>query len=194
MDHNIQFTTARLPKVLGALSHSNQFLKLFSVATLVLSLLSITLVYVTGMRPPLILTFNTQGQSVNVAELPRPEDLIRAAIQQYIAYRYKWNPADVKQNLKTAEVFVHPSALSAYQAAVGNITKFSIEKAVSQRIYSEKIEVSLERKVVVVTGDRITAIQGIKAAGPLRLELAFENGPRTRENPWGLYITKEREE
>jgi hypothetical protein len=39
----------------------------------------------------------------------------------------------------------------------------------------------------------VTTIQGLKAAGSLRLELSFESGSRAKENPWGLYI-KEREE
>jgi hypothetical protein len=40
----------------------------------------------------------------------------------------------------------------------------------------------------------VTSIQGLKAAGNLKLELTFESGSRTEGNPWGLYISKEREE
>jgi hypothetical protein len=36
----------------------------------------------------------------------------------------------------------------------------------------------------------VAAIQGLKAAGNLRLELSFEGGTRTKENPWGLYVSK----
>jgi hypothetical protein len=31
------------------------------------------------------------------------------------------------------------------------------------------------------------------AAGPLKVELTFENGDRTKENPWGVYFVKEKE-
>jgi hypothetical protein len=46
----------------------------------------------------------------------------------------------------------------------------------------------------LITGDRVTSIQGLKAAGNLKLQLTFESGQRTKENPWGIYITKEKEE
>ena len=72
--------------------------------------------------------------------------------------------------------------------------KFSLEKQVSQRIYVSSIKVNLENSSAIITGDRITAIQGMKAAGDLKLQLNFENGARTIDNPWGIYITKEREE
>ncbi len=98
------------------------------------------------------------------------------------------------QNLQAAAVFIPPSSQKAYQAATANVAKFAIEKGVLQRAYVNDVAVNLEKKTAKVTGDRVTAIQGLKAAGDLKLELSFESGPRTRENPWGIYITKEKEE
>lgn len=100
----------------------------------------------------------------------------------------------MKQRLLESEAFVLPGNRRAFQSAAANVIRFSTEKLVSQRVYAEKIDVSLEKKTALISGDRVTLIQGLKAAGNLRLELSFESGPRTRENPWGIYITKEREE
>ena len=77
---------------------------------------------------------------------------------------------------------------------MADIIKFSTSKAVAQRIYPDRVAVDLAKRTASISGDRVTAIQGLKAAGDLRLELTFDSGPRTAQNPWGLYILKEREE
>ncbi len=82
----------------------------------------------------------------------------------------------------------------AYQGAVANVARFSTDRLVSQKVYAEEIKVSLEKKTVAISGARVTDIQWLKAAGDLRLELSFESGPRTKANPSGIYVTKEKEE
>lgn len=186
--------SARLPRMLGELTHSNQVLKVFALLSLTLAILCGGLVYITATRPPVVLALAPSGDALEKTGLPRPEDEIRAAIQRYVELRYHWEPDTVKQKLQDAEAFIPAQSLKAYQAAVTNVSKFSIEKAVTQRIYPEVVEVSLERKIALVSGDRVTSIQGLKAAGNLRLELSFDNGLRTKGNPWGVYISKEREE
>lgn len=74
-----------------------------------------------------------------------------------------------------------------------NVIRFSVDKIVAQRAYPVEIRVDLKKGVAVIEGDRITSIQGLKAAGDLRLELGFESGPRTGQNPWGVYVSKEKE-
>ena len=49
--------------------------------------------------------------------------------------------------------------------------KFSTSKAVAQRIYPDRVAVDLAKRTVSISGDRVTAIQCLKAAGDLRLEL-----------------------
>lgn len=194
MTINTTLQSARLPRMIAELTHSNQVLKVFALLSLLLAILCGGLVYVTATRPPVVLALAPSGEALKKSALPKAEDEIRAAIQRYVELRYHWEPESVKQKLQEAEVFVPAQSIKAYQAAVVNVSKFSIEKAVSQRVYPETIEVSLEKKIALVSGDRVTSIQGLKAAGNLRLELSFEYGVRTQGNPWGVYISKEREE
>lgn len=194
MNSSVKLTAAKLPKMLSDLSHSNQFLKVFSISTIGVLTIALVLIFVLSSKDPLVLTLTPNGEKLESIELPKPEDQIRAAVNRYLEKRYKWQPENVKQKLSEAEAFVLPASKTAFQGAVAKVIKFSTEKLVSQKIYPEKIDVSLEKKTVFITGDRITTIQGMKAAGNLRLELSFESGPRTEKNPWGLYIAKEREE
>ena len=194
MNQLIKLKTAKLPKILSDLTHSNQFLKVFSISALGVATVTLILAIVLAIKAPVVLTLGATGEKLEEADLPKPEDQIKVAILRYLEKRYKWEPENVKQKLLEAQAFVLPSSTKAYLGAAANVANFSTEKLVSQRVYPEKIEINLERKTALITGDRVTAIQGMKAAGNLRLELSFESGPRTHENPWGLYITKEREE
>lgn len=65
--------------------------------------------------------------------------------------------------------------------------RFSKEKSVSQRAYASNLAVDLKRGSVLVSGDRFTEIQGMRAAGALNLELSFEWPPNFRESVGCLY-------
>lgn len=185
---------ARLPKMLGELTHSNQFLKIFSIFSLVLVFMGLGAIMVLATKEPLILTLGPDGKALERQMLPKAEIQISEAIKSYLDKRYAWEPSNVRTKFKKSEDFISPLTLKAYQGALLPIAKFSREKTVSQRVYPESIKIDLNRKVAFISGDRITSIQGFKAAGNLRLELSFDYGPRTLQNPWGIYITKEREE
>lgn len=191
----IQMKGASFPKILAQLTHSNQFLKVFSVSAMGLCIVSLFAVVTLGTRDPVVLTLTPSAAVMSQVERPKPEDEIRAAIRTYIERRYKWEPVNVVQRLKEAEVFVASNSMNAYRSAAVNVARFSTEKLVSQRVYAaDGMKVDLTKKTVSISGDRITSIQGMKAAGDLRLELSFESGTRTEQNPWGVYITKEKEE
>jgi DUF971 family protein len=127
------------------------------------------------------------------SDLPKPEDEIKLAITRYINFRYKWEAKTVLENIKKAESFIEPKSLAAFQNNMASVIKFSLDRDVLQRIYPADMKVDLKSQTVFITGDRVTSIQGLKAAGNLNLALEFEEGPRTQNNPWGVYITKEKE-
>ncbi len=185
---------ARLPKILGELAHSNQFLKVFSMHALVLVFMGLGAIMVLATKDPLILTLGPDGKALERQMLPKPEIQISEAIRAYLDKRYVWEPSNVGIKLKESEDFISPLTLKAYQGAVLPIARFSTEKTVSQKVYPESIKIDLNRKVASISGDRITSFQGLKAAANLKLELSFDYGPRTLQNPWGIYITKEKEE
>ncbi len=191
---SIGLKSAQLPKMVGELWHSNQFLKIFSFLALVLVFMVLGVVLVIATKEPLVITLGPDGKAIERTVLPKAEDQIREGIKRYLEKRYQWEPENVVKKLKESEEFITPQALKAFQGAVANVAKFSAEKIVSQKVYAEKIEINLKSKTALITGDRVTSIQGLKAAGNLKLELTFESGPRTLSNPWGLYISKEREE
>lgn len=183
-----------LPKMLGELMHSNQFLKVFSLSALVLVFMVLGAIMVMAYKEPVVITLGPEGQALGRISIPKVEDQIREGVKQYLNNRYQWGPEDVVKKLKESEAFISPQALKAFQVAVTNVSKFSVERIVTQRVYPNRIEIDLKRSTAIITGDRITSIQGLKAAGNLKLELTFESGPRSITNPWGLYISKEREE
>ena len=190
----IGLKNSQLPKMVGELLHSNQFLKVFALSALALVFMGLGVTFVMAMKEPTVITISPDGKSLERVNQPKAEDQIREGVRRYLEKRYQWEPENVIKKLKESEQFITPQALKAFQVAVANVAKFSTEKIVSQKVYPEKIEIDLKKQTALITGDRVTSIQGLKAAGNLKLELTFENGQRTKENPWGLYISKEREE
>jgi hypothetical protein len=190
----INLKNASLPKMIGQMMHSNQFLKIFAFSSLTLLLLTLIMFFIVVTKEPTVITLDVNGKNIAKESLPKVEDQIKEGIKHYLEKRYQWGPENVQKNLKESEDFITSKALKAFQGAVANIAKFSTEKIVSQKIYPEKIEIDLKNQTALISGDRMTSIQGMKAAGNLKLELTFETGPRTVKNPWGLYISKEREE
>lgn len=190
----IGLAVSRLPKMVGELTHSIQFLKLFSLSALAVSvLLTLTLSFLVG-RPPLVLTLAPNATPLERVGAPKVEDQIRAAITRYTGIRYGWEPETVVSRLKDAQAFILPKNLRVFQGALSEVSRFSVDRQVSQRVYPVDIKVDLESKTALVVGDRVTSIQGLKAAGDLKVTLSFDAGPHTKENPWGIYFTKEREE
>ncbi len=190
----IGLKNSQLPKMVGELLHSNQFLKVFALSALALVFMGLGVSLVMAMKEPMVITLGPDGKSLERTNQPKAEDQVREGIKGYLEKRYQWEPENVTKKLKESEQFITPQAIKAFQVAVANVAKFSTEKLVSQKVYPEKIEIDLKKQTALITGDRVTSIQGLKAAGNLKLELTFESGPRTQENPWGLYISKEREE
>jgi hypothetical protein len=190
----IGLKNAQLPKMIGQLMHTNQFLKVFSISSLALVFMVLGVILVMATKEPMVITLGQDGKAIERTVIPKAEDQIREGIKRYLEKRYQWEPENVIQKLKESEKFITPQALKAFQGAIANVAKFSTEKLVSQRIYPNNIEVNLAKNTAFITGDRVTSIQGLKAAGNLKLELTFESGLRTESNPWGIFISKEREE
>lgn len=190
----IRIKTALLPKLIGDLTHSNQFLKMFSLCSLGVALLSLMLTFVLGGKSPTVLAFDSGGNTLGQTEMPSPEDQARNAINTYVSHRYNWTPAVIKEKLKIATHFILPKSLKVFEGAMADVLRFAIEKDVSQRAYPEQIKISYKDGTALILGARVTSIQGLKTAGDLKILLQFESGPRTLENPWGIYVVKEREE
>lgn len=187
----INLKTNDLPKKMADLIHSNQFLKLFSFGSLALLILSFVTIIVMATKAPEIIAFDLQGNKIESEDLPHVKQMIEKAIRQYIRSRYEWTPKDVILKLKSARSFITGSSQSAYNASTLKVAEFSVSKKVSQLAYPTAIEIDLKKSVARISGERITSIMGVRAAGQLKLELHFKSGPHTKANPWGVYIARE---
>ena len=193
MNQNIQLKIKKLPKALAELSHSNQFMKMSALCSFGICFLLVALCIYLAAKPPVVFSFAPDASVYQNSEMPKAENEVTKAIEAYIEKRYKWNPKTVRNQLDEAKAFIGTPTKQKYESAMVNIIRFSIEKNVSQRVYPYKIHIDLKRKTALIFGDRIMEIQGLKAAGDMNLELAFEFGPRASSNPWGIYIEKEKE-
>lgn len=189
----VKFRAGAFPKMLADLSHSNQFLKMFAGGCLVLAIVLSVLVFVAFAKKPIVIAMTANAEVLRQVELPNPESEIRQAILAYVERRYNWTSQTVDEQLEKARAFIGSVAMQNFVQGTSNVKRFSKEKSVTQRAYATNLVVDLKRGTVMVTGDRITDIQGMRAAGLLNLELGFQNGPRSVENPWGIYIVRETE-
>lgn len=194
MNIKARLEAVKLPKVLADLKFANQFLKVFSLGSLLLCFASITLAIVILTQGPKVIALSPSGAILGIDESSNPEREVEAALRKYISLRYSWDAKTVKDKLSKAREFVNQSALKAFDSDLGEVQKFAIDRGASQRGYASELTVDLEKRSARVRGDRVTTIQGLTAAGPLTLTLQFESGPRTRANPWGIYVSKERNE
>lgn len=188
---------SKLPKIIGDYAHFNQFLKFFCVTLTFLLFLSVVVILFLENKKPLVITMDVEGhlikESSETLKLPKVEDEIKSALKAYLQKRYEWNPQNINEQIKNAENFIQPQTLKSFRDGVSDVLKFSVEKNVSQKIYPNQFEIDLTKNTAILKGDRITSIQGLKAAGNLNLELTFEFSARTKLNPWGIYISKEKE-
>ena len=193
MNESIKLRLRKLPRALGELSHSNQFLKMSTFAALSICGLLVLLLFYEATKPSRVITLAPDGSSYQVATKRDPTIEIERAVREYLKYRYNWTPKTVSAQVGRAGDFILSSTKRAFNSSMQAVVRFSMDKIVAQRIYPLEIRVDLKKGIALIQGDRITSIQGLKAAGDLLLELSFESGPRTEQNPWGVYISKEKE-
>ena len=193
MNQEIKLKMKQLPKALSDLMHSNQFLKMSAFSAYLICGLLVTLLFYQSVKPTPVLTLAPDGSVYQTAPPPKPEVEIERAIREYMKYRYNWEPKTVSTRINEAQEFILPATKKTFGTSMASVVKFSTEKLVGQKVYPEKIQISLSKSTATVIGDRITSIQGIKAAGELRVDLTFDSGPRTKNNPWGVYISSEKD-
>lgn len=193
MNESVKLRLRKLPKALAELSHSNQFLKVSTFSLLALTGLMLMVLFYQVTKAPIVFSVAPDASVYKDAPNPDPKIEVERAVREYLKYRYNWTPKTVASSLESARNFILPTTFKVFDTAMQNIVRFSSERSVAQRVYPSEIEVDLKKNLATISGDRITTIQGLKAAGDLKLELSFDSGPRTTANPWGIYISKEKE-
>ena len=181
------------PIILGDLSFQNQWLRKMVGVSLFGTVIALLLVLAAANRKPLIVTMDTQANVIQPADDPTIESRAEKMVRRYLEFRYAWQPTNLPAQLSFAKNFVAAQSVKAFEKTASDLAAFSNGKGVSQRIYPISISVVAKDHHVEVTADRFTEIQGLKAATVLRVNLLYEVGTRTLENPWGVYIVKEEE-
>ena len=110
----VKLKTTQLPKMLADLTHSNQFLKVFTLASLVLTILMLFAVILMATKEPTVITLNVDGKNLEKTLLPKAEDQVREGIKRYLEKRYQWEPENVIKKLKESEEFITPTSLKAF--------------------------------------------------------------------------------
>lgn len=192
MNENIKLKIRKFPKALAELSHSNQFLKISTLSSYGLCALMMMVIFYQASKPAYVLPLAPDASVYKEISKPDAKLEIENAIKEYIKYRYNWSPKTISEQVDKASVFILPPIKKKFNEAMKGVIRFSTEKMVEQRAYPE-VTVDLKKSIASVHGDRVTVIQGLKAAGDIHLELSFESGFRTNENPWGVYISREKE-
>lgn len=190
----ISLQGASFPNALGKLKHSVQFFKIAAFASMFLSLFLVSLLTFSVSRGPEVIALTPEGDLYRKGVFPKAESEIEEAIRRYIDRRYNWTSRDVEEQLQASQVFVLPSQRRDFREGLKSVIQFASEKSTARRVYVKKVKVDLEKKTASITGDRVAIIQGLWAANELKLTLSFESNARTAENPWGIYVTKEKEE
>ncbi|GIL16316.1 MAG: hypothetical protein BroJett040_00670 [Oligoflexia bacterium] len=186
----IKVEMAKYPKLVSDLASQNYYLKVLSYSLIGLTTLIILAFVYLLKQGPQVIALDPGGTVANVGREMHDQH-VQAAIKEYLNQRYVWNSENVQEKLKKAEAFVLPSLVPSFQKNMIEVQKFVRERKVSQRVYPHSIEVSLKEKVAIVSADRITEFDTLKAATVLKTKLYFDLDQPTSLNPWGIYFTKE---
>ena len=181
------------PIVWGDLAFQNQWLRKITIISLCLSLLSLTLAISLMKRKPQFVILGAQANVVQADGALSLESEVEKAARKYLELRYIWQPDDQAAHLAMAKSFVAIPSLKAFEKTASELVAFSNGKNVSQRIYPTSLSVDVKANRIQVIADRFTEIQGLKATTILRVNLIYQTGPRSLENPWGIFISKEEE-
>lgn len=180
------------PKLVTDLASQNHYLKILSYSLIGLSVLLIILLAFSFRKGVEVIALDPTGTVASVSQELHSQH-VESAVKEYLQHRYTWTPETIQSELKKAEAFIQPSLTSSFQKSMVEVQKFVKDKKVTQRIYPQKIEVSLKEKTVVVIADRITDFDSLKGATTLRTKINFDLDSPTNANPWGIFFTKETE-
>jgi hypothetical protein len=182
------------PKALDQIFTAQKIFKFALIYLAISQMICLCALVWMGIKDPVVYTFDVTGKEMVPTKDLKLENQITMALKIYVDSRYSWDEKTIEVKLKDAKNFVEKKNEKLFDSSMNDLLKFAKEKSVSQKIYIEVVHLDWSSRVALITGDRVTSIQGLKAASNLRLTLEFTEGPRTRLNPWGIYITKEREQ
>jgi hypothetical protein len=149
-----------------------------------------------ALRRPTLVAVGEAETKVLTLSPPRPE-LLRAELDRtlklYVEAHYNWDFTTIEKAHEMASKFVAEQFRKSFIASNLEQVKQAKERKVSQTVYvSKPPQVDVDKMLAKITLDRIFTVEGIKATAPLTLEVGFDYGARTENNPEGIYVTSEK--
>lgn len=181
------------PHIWGDLAFQNRWLRLGMMLCLGVTAISLCATTLLIRRKPLVLALDQEANVVQLTTSAPIEAEVEKAARKYIDLRYSWGSDNLTGHLARAKAFVASQSIKAFDKTIADLATFSKGKSIAQRAYPTAVSVDTKSARVQIVADRFTEIQGLKAATILRVTLAYQMGPRTLENPWGIYVIKEEE-
>ena len=182
-------------EIWGTEEAQNRFLKSILLFLILVCCVEVIAIVILACRKPPVIAVSTTESRVLTVVPPRPELLeseIKRAVNGYVAAHYNWEWVKVDDAFKDAARFVHPDFTKKFLAANEAQIRMAKEKKVSQRFYASDTKLDSKAKTLKVSGDRILVIEGLRATNPMSIEIEYDLGQRTEENPEGVYITGEK--
>ncbi len=166
---------------------------LLVVFTMLLATQTIALL-ILAKRDPLFIGLSTAGSKLLTTETPKPAYLAtetERTLRAFAEESYNWNHETVSAVLEQASRLVGQDFRAAYLLEAKPQIEFAKQKNITQKFFISSYE-PLEGNKALITGDRIIVMDGIRATSPLKLELSYVLGNRTKTNPEGVYVTAKR--
>jgi len=194
MEMNHSGKKLSFPENFGKLLYNNQLYKLATVGYMVLAMLLAIVVGQMSKEAPFVVVMNEEAQILDtLVKKPLAEANIEQALRKYISFRYNYDPKNIETNFGRSLAFVSPIKEKPFREAMKPTLKFVADRGATSRAYVNTVRVDLNNKKAIIEGDRVTSIQGLLMASPLKLELNFEPTEYTTENPWGIAIASEKD-
>jgi len=181
------------PQVWGDLAFQNRWLRLGMMLSLSIVALSLCATTMLLRRKPQIVALDQCGNVAGFTDAPPIEAEVDKAARKYVELRYSWSADNLSTHMARAKSLIASQSIKAFDKTISDLQTFSKGKNIGQRVYPTAVNVDAKNNRVQIVGDRFTEIQGLKAATILRATLTYQIGPRTLENPWGIYVSKEEE-
>ncbi len=181
-------------EVWGNETAQNRILKgLLTFLLAIVALQSVALVVLSIRKPALIAVTPTDTRFLAVTP-PNQELLeseVKRAITGYLKAHYNWEPSNIDASFKEAAKYVDSSFVKAFLSANQEQIRIAKEKKLSQRFFVAQMSMDMSKKRVVVEGERILLVEGLRAANSITVEVQFDLGTRSIENPEGVFIVGE---
>ena len=181
-------------EVWGNETAQNRILKgllVFLVALLAVETIALTVLSL--RKPTLIAVTPTESRFLAVA-IPNQELLeseIKRSVNGYLHAHYNWEPRNIETSFQTAAKYVDPSFVKAFLGANQEQIRIAKEKKLSQRFFIVSMQIDLDKRRIQVEGERILLVEGLRAANSVSIEIKFDIGKRTVENPEGVVVVGE---